>query len=521
MRRVLAIVGALAVVAAAAVASGAGGQDAPYRVRAIFDSAAFVVRGEDVKVAGVKVGEVDGLAVTPDHKAAVTLTIDEPGFQDFRRDATCRIRPQSLIGEQFVECAPTQPRPAGEAPPPPLEVIGDGDGEGERLLPVERTSTSVALDLLGNINRLPVRQRLTLIINELGVGLAGRGEDLNAVLRRSAPALQELDRVLDILASQNETLERLAVDSDAVLEPLARERREVTGFISSSARVAAATAERRADLEATLRRLPTFLAELGPTMRRLGDLARQGTPVAADLRASAADVNELIARLGPFSRQATPTLRSLGEVGERGIPAIRAALPITRDLRAFARQLRPVGATLADVLTTFRDNQGIPNALQLLYHTAVAINGFDGVSHFLRAGLLVNTCSNYAVDRQGECTANFPSASASASAAGAASAPRDDVLAKTAAVLAGATAAQAEAAVGGGRRTSTAGRATPRAEAVGGLEADGGAQEEGAPSSAPGTAAAPAGTATPAPAAPASPDTTEDVLAFLFGGDGP
>ena len=524
MRRVLAILGVLAVVAAAAVASGAGGDDAPYRVRAIFDSAAFVVSGEDVKVAGVKVGEVDSLAVTPDKKAAVVLTIDEPGFQDFRRDATCKIRPQSLIGEQFVECTPTQPRPATEQPPPPLKVIQEGDGEGERLLPVEQTSTSVALDLLGDINRLPVRQRLTLIINELGTGLAGRGGDLNAVLRRSAPALQELDQVLEILAEENRTLERLAVDSDAVLAPLARDRREVTGFLTSAATVAAATAERRADLEQVLQKFPGFLAELRPTMRRLGELARQGAPLAADLGASATDVDRLLTQLGPFSQAATPALESLGEVGDRGIPAIQAALPITRDLRTFARRLRPVGATLADVLRTFRDNEGIPNTLRLLYYTAVSINGFDGVSHFLRAGLLVNTCSNYAVVRQAECTANFPAASASASAASAASAaPRDEVLAKTAAVLAGATPAEAQAAVGRTDKTSTAGGAQ-RAEAVGGLAVDGGAKEEGAPSSPSGTTGAPGATPTPAATAtpaPASPDTTDDVLAFLFGGDAP
>jgi ABC-type transporter Mla subunit MlaD len=260
VRRVLVLLlagGAL--VAALAVAGGCGG-DEPYRVRAIFDNAAFVVRGEDVKISGVKVGKIDSLHVTPDNKAAVVLDITEPGFQDFRRDATCTIRPQSLIGEQYVECTPTQPRASTEKPPPPLQRISSGAGEGQRLLPVERTSASVALDLLANINRLPVRQRLTLIINELGTGLAGRGEDLNVVIRRAAPALTELNRVLDILARQNRTLEQLAVNSDQALAPLARERKHVTGFITAAARTAAATAERRADLQQDLRKLPGFLA---------------------------------------------------------------------------------------------------------------------------------------------------------------------------------------------------------------------------------------------------------------------
>ena len=45
-----------------------------YEVRAIFDNAGFVIPGEDVKIAGVKVGKVKSLDVTEDFKAAVVLT---------------------------------------------------------------------------------------------------------------------------------------------------------------------------------------------------------------------------------------------------------------------------------------------------------------------------------------------------------------------------------------------------------------------------------------------------------------
>ena len=43
------------------------------------------------------------------------MKIDDPGFQDFRSDASCLIRPQSLIGEKFVDCRPTLPRAPGLA----------------------------------------------------------------------------------------------------------------------------------------------------------------------------------------------------------------------------------------------------------------------------------------------------------------------------------------------------------------------------------------------------------------------
>ncbi|HXS44880.1 MAG TPA: MlaD family protein, partial [Solirubrobacteraceae bacterium] len=197
MKRALAIAAVLLAASALVVlASGAGGDGGAYRVRAIFMNAFSVIPGEDVKIAGVKVGRVESLDVTLDQRAAVVLRIEKPGFKDFRADATCQIRPQSLIGEKFVECAPTQPRPPGAQLPPPLHKIEDGAGKGQYLLPVDRTAKTVDLDLVNNILRLPYRQRLRIILMELGAGVAGRAPDLNEAIRRAVPALRETDRVL-------------------------------------------------------------------------------------------------------------------------------------------------------------------------------------------------------------------------------------------------------------------------------------------------------------------------------------
>ena len=120
------------------------------------------------------------------------------------------MRPQSLIGERFVECTLTEQRAAGEEPPPELEQIEEGDGEGQYLLPVERNAKAVDIDLLNNIMRQPVRERLSIILSDLGIGVAGRGEDLGVVIRRADPALKEIDEVLKILARQNDVLADLA-----------------------------------------------------------------------------------------------------------------------------------------------------------------------------------------------------------------------------------------------------------------------------------------------------------------------
>ena len=119
-------------------------EESGYQVRAIFDNAGFAQPGMDVKVAGVVVGAIESVEVTEDFKAAVVLDITEPGYQDFRRDATCIVRPQSLIGEKFVECDP------GTANSPELAKIDDGDGKGQHLLPLARTSSPVDLDLIND-----------------------------------------------------------------------------------------------------------------------------------------------------------------------------------------------------------------------------------------------------------------------------------------------------------------------------------------------------------------------------------
>ena len=146
-----------------------------------------VIAGEDVKIAGVKVGKIESLDVTPDHKAAIVLRIDRPGFDDFRTDAECTIRPQSLIGERFVECTPTGERAAGTPAPPPLRKIEDGPGKGQYLLPVSNTMQTVDIDLINNtapaLPRAPGDHP-----QRAGTGVARRGGDLRQAVINANPA---------------------------------------------------------------------------------------------------------------------------------------------------------------------------------------------------------------------------------------------------------------------------------------------------------------------------------------------
>jgi phospholipid/cholesterol/gamma-HCH transport system substrate-binding protein len=520
-------------------------------VRAIFDNAGFVIPGEDVKIAGVKVGKVASLDVTPDFKAAVVLDITEPGYQDFRRDASCIVRPQNLIGERFVECKPTQPRSATASAPPALRRIDRGPGEGQYLLPVSNTLQTVDIDLIGNTMREPERERLSLILNELGTGLAGRGKDLNDVIRRANPALAETDKVLAILARQNTQLEQLAVNSDTVLAPLARDRTKVASAIRNSSEVAKATAEKRAALEDDIQTLPRFLDELKPTMERLGSLSDETTPLLVDLHARAGDINNVVRRLGPFSQAAIPAVDSLGEAARTGTPAVTDARPVIADLRALATAVRPVGVTLREVLESFQDTGGIERAMDYIFYQAAAINGFDAVGHYLRAGLIVNQCATYAQAQVPGCSAKFPVSDASSSSvptakiASAVDATGDDpVLRATAIALARALGQEVEKAKkqqAAEHKTAKQPKAKAKAKRGKGKPAEAPLEsvptvapeqappaataapaDAAAPAAPPAETAAPTATAAPVDTATPAPSTnpSDALLDYLFGKDG-
>jgi ABC-type transporter Mla subunit MlaD len=411
MRRIAAMV-MLAVALPVVFALGIGAKNdggSGYQVRGIFDNAAYAVPGEDVRVAGVTVGQIDSLDVAYGNKAAVTFTISTPGFTPFHKDAHCTIRPQSLIGEKYVECSP------GSARSPAIDDVPAGQpGAGKHFVPLAQTSSPIDIDLIGDINRLPYRQRLALVINEFGTALAGRGEDLNQAIHRANPALRQTDKVLAILAKQNHVLANLAVSSDQVLAPLADKRRRISHFIATANQTGTATAERSADIQRSLQRFPVFLRELRPTLQQLGSFTDQMTPVLADLHRSAPDLNRFVTALGPFSRSATTSVVSLGKATVIGRPALVRSLPLTQQLARFAKNALPVSKNL-DALTASLDKTGgIERVMDYIFFQTTAVNGFDGVSHYLRAGLNANLCSAYTTTPASGCNANYTEPASSA-----------------------------------------------------------------------------------------------------------
>ena len=394
MRRVLLVL--VLAVAAALATLGAGGSEPTYRVDAIFDSTANLIPGQDVKIAGARVGRVSDIHLTRKRKARVEMDVEE-GFAPFRGDAECTIRPQSLIGEKFVQCHPGTP---GRPP------LAEGEG-GAPTVPLEQTHSPVDLDLVFAALRRPYSERLAIVLNELGTGTAGRAEDLNAAIRRANPALQEVNDVLRILDRDRAALGRLVEQSDRVIDELARRRESVTSFIERSDRVAREVAGRRDELGDVIERLPPLLDELEPTAARLAALASDATPTLRDLRRAAPGAEALLADFDPVADAARPALKRLAEMSDVGRRAVRAAKPVAARLEPVAAILPPIVELAADLNESLRDNGAVEGLQLYVFYGAGAQARFDQFSHILPSYQIASQCQQYAREPVAGCDAHF------------------------------------------------------------------------------------------------------------------
>ncbi|PZS10095.1 MAG: hypothetical protein DLM64_09305, partial [Solirubrobacterales bacterium] len=338
MRRLLSIAalvlaaGALLVIAGGA--SGSGGPEGTYKIE--LDNAFGLTAGADFKVAGVRAGTITGIGL--DQRtlhAVVTVQVTQDGFGSFRSDVFCQSRPQSLIGEYFIECQPGSSS----------TTLKPGS-----TIPVSRTQSTIPVDLLLDVMRMPYRQRLSLIINELGAAVAGRSGDLQEALGRAVPALRETDNLLNLLAGDSRTLQRLTANADAVITVLARNSFQVQQFIVQANHAATDVATQQANLSSTVHRLPGFLEQLRPALAKLGAATDANQPVLANLNAAAGQVDRLLTDLPAFSHSALPAISSLGRASVTGKQAVQAAGPTVAHLNQFAKPTPELAGNLAIVL---------------------------------------------------------------------------------------------------------------------------------------------------------------------------
>ncbi len=403
MRRLLLIEAVLLVAyAILIVATGTSSSSSTANAKGTYkielDNAFGLVTGADLKVAGVRAGTIANLSLDQQTlHAVVTVKETQPGLASFRTDASCISRPESLIGEYFVDCNPGRTG----------RVLGAGG-----VIPVTQTQSTIPADLVQNVLRMPYRQRFSLIINELGAAVAGRSTDLKAALQRAVPALTQTDNLLKELADDSGTLNQLAVNSDHVITALADNKAQVQRFVREANANATHTANQQGNLRASFQKLPAFLEQLRPALAQLGAASAANQPVFAKLNAASGQLNRLFSDLPGFASSSLPAIKSLGQASVTGKTAVEAAGPAVRDLNRFARPTPELAQNLSIVLPALdnrsraaerdprspggRGYTGLETLLQYAFNQTLAVSVYGPFGHILTTDSFLDPqCSFY------------------------------------------------------------------------------------------------------------------------------
>jgi virulence factor Mce-like protein len=327
---IVGVVGILALLAAVVISyranSGLPFQPS-YRVFVDVPNADRLNHYADVRIGGVRVGEVQSLAAVPGTRAAkpfgrLELSLS-PSVGRLPVDSRVQIRSASVLGATYVDLTPGHSS---------RKLAAGG------TLPLSQVASTVQLTDLLDVFDHSTATSIRNVLGGLGDGLAGRGDDLNWAITSLAGLAEPLTRVLGAFASPQAELAGFLHGYELTVGALAPVSSQLSGLIADAATTFGALSAARTALGQTIDALPvaesattTALADLRPALRGLARLARDLRPGAALLpttlpalnRALAAGVAPLTA-VPAFARGLRGTLRALDAVGAD--PAATGAL---------------------------------------------------------------------------------------------------------------------------------------------------------------------------------------------------
>jgi phospholipid/cholesterol/gamma-HCH transport system substrate-binding protein len=285
----------IAVVVVAVVLLGGG---SPYSVKARFQNASQLVKGNLVQVSGTTVGKVKKIKLTDDGLAEVTFTVDD-AYAPLKRGTLAVVRQASLSGvaNRYIDL---QQGPATGASVP------DGG-----LVPAEDTESAVDLDQLFNAFDPETRASMRSVIAGFADMTEGQTAQANEAIKYLNPVLSASSRFFNELSRNKPYLERFVMETSRLVTDVADKRENLAGIVQRFGAVSTTLAERDQPLADAVHRLPGFMRKanstfvnLRNTLDDLDPLVRESKPVVRKLR-------PLLADLRPFARDAAPTFRDL------------------------------------------------------------------------------------------------------------------------------------------------------------------------------------------------------------------
>ena len=295
--RIVAVVALVAAIAIALVVFLLSRED-PYRVKAKFVTASQLVEGNEVRVAGAKVGSVENIRLTDDTRAEVTFTVSDK-YAPLRRGSRAVVRIQSLSGiaNRYIDLQ-----------------LGDGRGsemkDGE-VIPTIDTESSVDVDQFFNIFTPDTRRDTQRTIKLFSEFNAGQADEAQAAARYFSPALASSTALFEELSANDTQLERFIVETAGLTTSLAERDDDLAGLISNLATTMDALASQRTDLGDAIGLLPQFLRRGNTTFVNLRAALDDVDPLVRESRPVVRKLRPLFNQLRPFARDAVPTIRDL------------------------------------------------------------------------------------------------------------------------------------------------------------------------------------------------------------------
>lgn len=256
----------LALAYLALLLSGSGSGGPQVRVTAVFSDVSFLKPGDEVRVAGVRVGQVSAVTMRPDATVAATLSVS--GAPPLTDGTEAAIKYKDLSGNRYVELSP-------------------GAGTGRALapqeeIPVARTKPALDLDaLVGGFQ--PLFQALSPDqVNQLSGSLIqvlqGESGALSSFLASVASAtgtLADRDQLIgSVIDNLNATLGTFAQHGQQVSDLLVQAHDLVSGLNDDRDRVTGALTHLNDLAGSAAQLLPVLRPDLSADVRDLGKVSQ-------------------------------------------------------------------------------------------------------------------------------------------------------------------------------------------------------------------------------------------------------
>src|SRR3954471_6000998 len=236
---------AVLVVAVAVAVTLLGGPGGGYTVKADFQNAAQLVKGNLVQTGGAPVGKVTNIDLTPDGQARVTMKIKDD-YAPLRRGTLATVRQASLSGvaNRYIDL---------RMAPQKAEKIPDGG-----VIEQDSTTTAVDLDQLFNTFDPATRKALQGVIKGSANQIKGQSKPFNEGIAYLNPSLAASSRLFRELNRDTPLLERFIVSSSQLVTDIADRHDDLAGLVDQLATTTTAIGNQNQALADAIRRLPGF-----------------------------------------------------------------------------------------------------------------------------------------------------------------------------------------------------------------------------------------------------------------------